>query len=466
METTTTERIARVVSSLLPQTPWQHRHGPPASLAERMAYYQTPGVSIAVINNGVLEWAEGFGVRAWGEPGPVTPTTLFQAASISKAVFALAVARLAELKRLDLDADVNSYLTSWRVPANDGWQPRVTLRQLLGHRAGMTVHGFPGYRLDEPLPSVPQILDGGPPANTSPVRVNLLPGTQFRYAGGGITVAQQAVVDLLGQPLDALMRELVLDPLAMRDSTYVQPLPAELAGRAAIAHPWKYQPTSGGWHVYPEQAAAGLWTTPSDLARLGIALQEALRGERPDWLSAKMAQEMLTRQGDGDCGLGFFLEGEGDEMRFGHSGWNEGFLSDMKFYAHHGLGAVVMINSNQGAGLLDEVTRAVAGEYSWLAFPPPALKEVAVPPELLDQLVGSYEGEGDFACAVRREGDGLVLEPRGQPPLALHAQPDGAFFLREVNATVSVERSEDGAITGLAVQQGGQRIVAKRQPTA
>ena len=379
-------------------------------------------------------------------------------------MFALAVARLAEQKRLDLDADVNSYLTSWRVPANDGWQPRVTLRQLLGHRAGVSVHGFPGYRADEPLPTVPQILDGEPPANTGPVRVNLLPGTQLRYAGGGTTIAQQAVVDLLGQPIDSLMRELVLDPLGMHDSTYAQPLPPELAERAAIAHPYKYQRTPGGWHVYPEQAAAGLWTTPADLARLGIAVQEALRGERPDWLSAKMAQEMLTRPHEGDCGIGFFLDGEGDALRFGHRGWNEGFLSEMKFYQHHGLGAVVMINSNAGWGLIDEIMRAIAAEYAWPAFPPAPPEEVSAPPELLDQLVGSYEAEGGFACAVRREGDGLVLGPRGQPPLALHAKSDGAFFLREVNATINVERDDAGAITGLAVQQEGQRIVAARQP--
>ena len=325
-------RVQRVLGGLLPETAVQNRYGPPASLTDRMAYYNTPGVSIAVIHDGRIEWARGFGVRERGRPEPVTERTLFQAGSISKPIFALAVMRLVQEGRLDLDEDVNRYLTSWKVPANDAWQPRVTLRQILGHSAGLTVHGFPGYGSEETLPSVVQVLNGEPPANTLPVRVNMVPGVQFRYSGGGTTVGQLLVSDLLGRPFPTLMRELVLDPLGMADSTYEQPLPPARAAVAATAHPWKGRPLAGRWHVYPEMAAAGLWTTATDLARAGLNVQQAHPGRRTHAPFVGPAQAMLTPSAASkDIGIGFFLEGEGSGARFGHGGWDEGFVAKATF---------------------------------------------------------------------------------------------------------------------------------------
>ena len=352
-------RIARVVGGLLPETAFKDRYGPKAALHDRMAYHQTPGVSIAVVNDGRIEWARAFGVRERGRPEPVTEDTLFQAGSISKPIFALGVMRLVEQGKLDLDEDVNRYLRSWKVPANGSWQPRVTLRQILGHAAGLTVHGFPGYGTDEPVPSLVQVLSGAPPANTAPVLVNMLPGAQFRYSGGGTTVAQLLVTDLLGKAFPALMRELVLDPLGMARSSYEQPLPEERARTAATAHPWKSRPVPGRWHIYPEMAAAGLWTTPSDLARAGTSVQRALQGGEGTLLSRATVTEMLTPSRASDqIGIGFFLEGKEPAARFGHEGWDEGFVARVTFHKTVGKGAVVMVNSNEGAPLIEEILRA------------------------------------------------------------------------------------------------------------
>jgi CubicO group peptidase (beta-lactamase class C family) len=460
--TETTERIERVISGLLPETPWQGQYGHPVPLEERMQHHRTPGVSIAVIADGRLDWARGFGVRTAGESAPVTDDTLFQAASISKPVFALAVMRLVAQGRLDLDADVNEYLASWKLPANDGWQPHVTLRQLLSHRAGLTVHGFPGYRHDEPLPTVLQILDGAPPANTGPVRVNLIPGTQFRYAGGGTTVAQQAVMDVLGLPFAEIMRTLVLDPLGMHASTYEQPLPEARRQAAATGHPWKGEPLPGGWYTYPEQAAAGLWTTPSDLLRLGLGVQAALRGEREDWLPASLALAMLTPQGDEHMGIGFFLEGKDEHRRFGHGGWNEGFLSELKVYQTQGFGAAVMINSNQGQPLLSEIMRAIARSYDWPGYEEDASQMVDSQANMQD-FVGVYRAEQGFTATVREEAGGLVLVSGNQNPIPLQPRSATEFALRVVNGTVTFERGEDGTVTGLVLQQGDQRIEALRR---
>src|SRR5262252_2272528 len=272
--------IARVLAGVQPEAAVPAREGPPQTVSQRMAHYATPGASIAVVDDFEVAWARGFGVRTIGTADAVTATTPFQSASISKPVFALAVMRLVEGGTLDLDTDVNRYLTSWQVPANGGWQPRITLRQLLSHTAGVTVHGFRGYPASGPWPTPLEVLQGVPPANTPEVIVDLMPGLAFRYSGGGTTIAQQVVVDVLGRPFPDLMRELILDPLGMADSTFEQPLPAPMAARAAVAHPLNGQPLAGGANVYPEMAAAGLWTTAADLSRLAVALMCTLRGQR------------------------------------------------------------------------------------------------------------------------------------------------------------------------------------------
>ncbi len=250
------ERIGRVTSDLREESTIPGQDGSPSPVHQRMEQTCTPALSVGVMDNFDVAWARGFGTLAAGHE-PATAHTPFQSGSISKPVFALAVMKLAETGIIDLDTDVNSYLKSWQLTGKDGWQPRVTLRQLLSHSAGTTIHGFPGYPPSGPLPTIPQILGGVPPANTQAVVVDVLPGTQFRYSGGGTTIAQQVVVDVTGSPFPELMRELILDPVGMVDSGYEQRAPAVFA-RAARGHALNGVEMPGGYHVYPEMAAAGL----------------------------------------------------------------------------------------------------------------------------------------------------------------------------------------------------------------
>lgn len=456
-------RIQRVIEGLLPETAFKDRHGPKTSLRDRMAYHHTPGVSIAVVNDGRIEWARGFGVRERSRPEPVTEETLFQAGSISKPIFALGVMRLVEQGKLDLDEDVNRYLKSWKIPANGSWQPRVTLRQILGHSAGLTVHGFPGYGKGEPVPSVVQVLSGAPPANTASVLVNILPGAQFRYSGGGTTVAQLLVTELLGKDFPVLMRELVLDPLGMTRSSYEQPLPGERARTAATAHPWKSRPLPGRWHVYPEMAAAGLWTTASDLARAGTFVQRALRDGEGTLLSRATVTEMLTPSRASDqIGIGFFLEGKEPGVRFGHGGWDEGFVAQMTLYKDAGKGAVVMVNSNEGAPLIEEILRAVAREYDWPGYFPAEKKAVDVGPAVLDAYVGTYVAKA-FECSVTRDGGRLFLRLGSQPSLELQALSETEFHAIAVDVEVAFNKGDGGVVKGLSLKQSGQELAAERR---
>ena len=331
------------------------------SLADRMAELGVPGVSVAVLVDGKIAWARGYGLADVESGRPVTPNTLFQAASISKPVAALAALRLVESGRVDLDGDVNAHLTSWRVPGNEFTEGApVTLRGLLTHRAGLTVWGFPGYGPDERAPDGPGVLDGR--GNTDPVRVYKAPGESWRYSGGGYTVMQQLVVDVHGAPFAAVMREEVLDPIGMSRSTYEQPISPERQDDIATGYRADGERVPGGWHTYPEQAAAGLWTTPSELALYARDMQRAWRGESDLVLGEALAREMLTPDAD-DWGLGPAISEDGE--RFRHGGSNQGFRCTFAAYIEGDDGVFVMTNSDSGGELAAEIAITVAHAYGW-----------------------------------------------------------------------------------------------------
>jgi CubicO group peptidase (beta-lactamase class C family) len=258
----------------------------PTDIASWMEFYQVPGVSVAVINDFQLDYTEVHGVKSRSTQEPVTANTRFQAASISKSVSAVGVVRLAQEAVISLDAEVNHYLTSWQVPDNALQNSeKVTLRRLLSHTAGTTVHGFRGYRHTESVPTLTQILNGESPANSAPIVVDFVPGSEWRYSGGGYVVMEQAVRDVTGTTFPALMRERVLGPIGMEHSTFEQPLPEALWDSAGSGYYASGTAVPGQHHIYPEMGAAGLWTTPSDLARFLIELQLSLRGESNNVLS-------------------------------------------------------------------------------------------------------------------------------------------------------------------------------------
>ncbi len=360
-------RVARVEAGMAPVTlPGEEPLR--MSLQQWMELYKIPGVSVAVFEKHALVWAKGYGVKQAGGSDPVTPETLFQAASISKPVTALAALHHAEARKWSLDADINDSLRSWKLPENEYTrQEKVTLRRLLSHSAGTTVHGFPGYAVTESRPTVAQILDGVKPANTAPVRVDLVPGTKTRYSGGGTTIVQLMLMDQLKKPFPQIMRETVLAPLGLKHSTYEQPLPPSMASMAASGTRFGGVSIEGQWHVYPEMGAAGLWTTPSDLARIAIEVSKARAGRSSRVLSQGMAKQMLTKQSEA-FGLGFQLEDGSD--RFGHGGSNEGFQCALIAFADSGNGVAIMTNSDSGYLLLDRIAASVAAEYGWKSFVP------------------------------------------------------------------------------------------------
>jgi len=356
-------RLQRVENGLIPEN--YAENDSVFSIQERMAQYHVPGVSIAVIHDFEIEWAKAYGVRDADEGDPVTERTLFQAASISKPVAAMAALRFAQDGKLDIDENINNYLTSWKLPENEFTEGNpVTASHLMSHSGGLTVHGFRGYKASEPQPTVPQILDGEKPANSAPVRVDMAPGTKFRYSGGGYTILQQALVDIAGKEFPAIMAETVLRPAGMEHSTYEQPVPDGLLQFASVGHMTNGDPVLEKRHIYPEMAAAGLWTTPSDLAKFAIEVQLSIQGKSNKILNRETAKRMVTAFADSVYGLGFNISREG---YFSHGGSNQGFRCILVANLEGGYGAAVMTNGSNRF-IYGEIVRAIAKEYNWENF--------------------------------------------------------------------------------------------------
>ncbi len=414
------DRIEKVLNSLQVGTEIQGNFKI-ETLEERMAFYHTPAVSIAVVNNGKIEWARGFGKSDLESNTLTDIETMFQAASISKPIFALAVMKLKEKGKVDTEKDVNAYLSSWKIPKNGDWQPKISLRQLLSHTAGLTVHGFPGYANKEAIPTIPQILNGEKPANTGRVFVDILPGTKFRYSGGGTVVAQLAITDLLKKPFPEIMDEEVFRPLQLKQSTFSQPLPKDFKYKTATAYPYKNLPITGNHHIYPEMGPAGLWTTPTELATIMLEIQKGLSGTS-DFIEKETLEEMLTPQEVANwIGIGFMLEGENESARFKHGGWNEGFLSEFRGHKNLGKGVVIMLNSNEGHGIIDEIMNAVAKEYEW---PDYLTEETKFEP--IDASVLNHLGEYGEYKLDHSNGQLFLVLPK-QEPLELKRTTDGIY---------------------------------------
>jgi len=426
------EKIQIVENSLLPPVVI---NGAPVlkwSVSERLDFHRVPGVSVAVINDNKIEWARGYGFKEAGGSNPVTAQTLFQAASISKPIAAMAALYLVQTGQLNLDEPVNNKLKTWKVPENNFTNDeKVTLRRLLTHSAGLTVHGFPGYSITDELPDVVKILNGEKPANTDPIRVDILPGSLWRYSGGGYTVMQLLLEDITGTRLPEIVNKLVFDKIGMANSTYEQPLPESKGKYAATGHTTDGRSVEGKWHIYPEMAAAGLWTTPTDLAKYLIEVQLSWEGKSNKVLSKTMVDQMLTPH-LGGYGLGPGMQRKDALQTFGHGGSNNGFKCQMIAFVRKGMGAVVMTNGDDGSVLASEILRGIAKVYDWGIFNQREETVVSVNPAIFEEYTGEFKivGVEDVIVKITIESGKLFVDALGQK-YELHPRSEREFFTIE-----------------------------------
>jgi len=454
-------KIEKVENGLLPPIPVKDQFK--WNIFERMEHHKVPGVSVAVINNFKIEWVKGYGVLDKKTNKPVTETTLFQAASISKPVAAMAALRKVQEGKLSLYEDINNKLVSWKLPSNDFTaKKKVILKHLLNHSGGITVHGFRGYAVNEAVPTLPQLLDGEPPANSAPIRVDILPGWRYRYAGGGYCIVQQAMIDIEKKTFPEIMRETVLEPLEMNNSTYTQPLPPEKINHAAAGYRSDGSLVEGKRHTYPEMAAAGLWTTPSDLARFAIEIQLSLKNRSNRVLSQELMDEMLSPFVTPTRGLGLSLQKKGDAVYFNHGGANEGFRCYLIAHKDKGYGVAIMTNSDNGGALYMEILRSIAAEYHWENFLPEELEIIKMTPERMANYKGRYLINLDEVITVATDKGSLFLEGTYDGKVEVFPVAENEFVGPETGAMFTFVLDNKGAATGLKLKVRRRSRKAKR----
>ena len=431
----------------------------------QMAQRRIPGLSLAILRNGKID-ARAYGVTDLGGTQRVTTTTLFQAGSISKSVAALGALHLVEQQKLNLDTPVNASLTTWKLPPSEFTATRpVTLRGLLSHTAGLTVHGFPGYDVSAPMPTLVQVLDGTAPANTDAIRSDAVPGARWNYSGGGYTIMQQMMIDVTHQSFPDFMQRAVLAPLGMSNSSYAQPLPAAMASATAAGHYPGGRLVKGRWHLYPEMAAAGLWTTPTDLLRFATEIQQSNAGKSNTVISQSMTREMLTEQKDMD-GLGVFLEDSGSALRFGHNGRDDGFDALLTATVVGGHGAAIMINANDNSAMAPRIRSFIARMNHWPNSTPyvrPAAVTVAAAE--LDAAVGRYEMSNNNMVAFVVDQGRLFRSSDGLPDEEFVPLGDNTFASLDRPAQMTLARDATGTVTGFAwTTRGVTRTVPRVGP--
>jgi len=437
------------------------------TIAELMKRLNVPGVSIAVIRDHRIHWAKGYGIADVATGALVDTGTMFQAASMSKPVAAMAVLRAVQDGLFTLDTDINTILTSWKLDGGEFTKDRpVTPRTLTSHTSGLgDGFGFPGYDPSDSVPTVVQFLQGSKLSNVGVLFMERPPMTLMEYSGGGVTLMQQALSDARKRPFADIMRDDVLRPLGMTRSTFEQPLPASFDQNAARAHSGQGKAMGPKWHVHPEQAAAGLWTTPSDLARFLIEVQRAAAGQSNRVLSRATVQEMLSPVGVGDYAVGFAIQKMGQGWYFAHGGSNWGFRATMMAHKVKGYGLVVMTNADQGGAVANELSRRIQRAYEWDSFAEPAPRgyrppvertEITVTESVLRSYVGEYQLTPQVSITITLEEGRLQAQPTGQSKATLFAEAQDKFFARVANVQFTFTRAPSGEVSGLILHQGGR----------
>lgn len=439
-------------------------------IAERLAHYGCPGLAAAVLDDGQVVWSGGFGVTEQGGR-PVDAQTVFSGASISKPLTAVLVMQQVERGVLDLDADVNRFLRGWQVPdsAYTRQQP-VTLRHLLSHRAGTTVHGFGGQPPGSALPATLDTLLGRPPANTPPVTVDKTPGGSVRYSGGGYTVAQLLLEESTGRGFAELAQTMIFEPLGMHSSTFAVPVPDPIVARTACGHDASGKPLPGRLSVCAQAGAGGVHVTAADYARFMGAFRDAWLGRHNALLKPTSAQAMVQASAGHEFGLGWRVLGSGNTLRIAHGGSNEGYQCETTCHLPTGRGAVVLTNAVSGAMLYWEVLNTLAELGEWPGFLRAPKVVQPLDAEARRRIAGRYRivsgVDAPYIDVVERDGQiwSQIVGHRA-PPVPALMDDSGRLFNRYSPFESAVVRDANGVVTEIVAYDGNVEILRARRET-
>lgn len=445
-------RVDRIENGLIEFVQITNQPQEKFNISERLDELGIPGLSVAFAANGEIEWARAYGDADKSQNRRMTTDTYLLAGSISKPVAAIRALQLVEDGVFDLDENINTYLTSWQLPDNEfTLTEKVTLRRILTHTAGLTVWGFPGYDEGDEIPSVVDVLDGK--GNTDPVRVFQEPGKEWMYSGGGYTMMQLAISDTVSSNFQQSLKKNVLDKMGMFGSTFENPLPDTLRGKAATGYRFDGSEVEGKWPIYPEMAAAGLWTTPSELIQYGIEIQKIRQSGTDGVLSHQTVMEMLDAESD-THGLGPSVQ----EYTFGHGGADEGFRAQLFAWKDLPYAVVVMANSDNGK-IMRELLLSIAYEYELPGIEPLERQLADLTLDELARFAGRYQVDklGIFEISV--DGNRLQLSKEESGVVALwYPQSELEFFNKETGATPKFDVRDGGVISFTSGSFKGVRL--------
>ena len=453
------DSILQVENNLIPYVPIKGFKG--WNIIDRMKYYKVPGLSIAIIKDYKIDWAKSYGLADTINKTPVTTETMFSAGSISKFLMAVTALKMVDSGQIELEKPINNYLTTWKIAENDFTKTTpITLRMLLSHSAGTSQTSYFGFTPTQPLPTIMEILSGAKISETRPVVVNSEPNKEFRYSGGGSMIAQLALMDVSKKSFSNLTQEIIFDKLGMNNSTFIQPVPAKFAKQIS----WAYSYASwfkGMPYVYPQQAAAGLYTTPTDLAKFFIDIQKSYLG-KGEILSQAVTKKMLMPQqnvSDGtykeQIGIGPFLIQRTDNkdprgVFFEFTGVNAGFLAYGMASVEGGNGVIVMLNSGDNQnGIGKEIRRAVAKVYNWTNFLPTEIQPINLPNKELDKFVGRYRMGTDEVLYLQKEKNYLVENINDGFEIYCFPITKDTIVFSDFNIKGFFKRNKNGEVTGL-----------------
>ncbi|WP_053223049.1 serine hydrolase domain-containing protein [Roseivirga seohaensis] len=455
----TQQKIEAVESNLAAST--MTKEQPTWTLQERMETYNVQGLSIAVIDGGEIQWTKGYGFTDVASKTKVESNTLFQAASISKSLNAMAILKLAQDQEINLDADINDYLSTWKFPYESGNKP-ISTAHLLSHTAGLNVHGFPGYTFEEPKPSVIQILNGESPSNTEAIKSLFEPGIRYQYSGGGTLISQLILEDVTHKKYSDFLKEKVLSPLQMNNSFFGAGDPKK-GSMFSTAYENDGTEVEGKFHIYPELAAAGLWTTPTDLAKFIIEMQLSAKNQSNKVLNQDFTKLMLSPFIESsDISMGTFIEKHGEELYFTHSGANWGFNCIYIGGIENGKGVVIMANSDNPQ-ILYEIVTSVTTVYGWEGYDLPEIKDLyPVSDDQLNEYVGEYSINEQIKINIATGDKVLMLTLPGRPAFEIYPESKDKFFPIALPGQIEFVRNDKNEIIKLIVHANGSSTSANK----
>jgi CubicO group peptidase (beta-lactamase class C family) len=325
---------------------------------------KTVGVSVALIDNYKIVWAKGFGITEVGTNDSVTTETLFQAASISKSITAMAVMRKVQEKSISLTENIDKQLTSWHIPDNNFTNKSpITVKQLLSHTAGVSNTQFPGYHTNEKLPTIVQALNGESPAQNEKVKITFSPGSLYSYSNCGYWILALLLEDVEKKKFEKIIEEEIFTPLNMKNSTFDNHLPNQEYKSIASGHLSQNNLIDQKYYIYQPSSSGGLWSTPIDIAKFLIEMELSSKGQSNQIINEENTKLML-KPVMGQYALGFTNEIRGTGVKFfGHDGHSIGFVSSMIGSLNDGFGLVIMTNSENGWKAVNKIKKLVGRKF-------------------------------------------------------------------------------------------------------